>query len=468
MSDRQQILNTLTPHKSAFDEESDRSWEYYMRNAQHRKRDPNTQKYFPLDALHIFILSNIVGRPIIVYTSQLPSNEPDFANSIRYEGVYLPFTRPIDTCIKSPIVIGYDSNRFVPLLSTENADLDIYSLKPFPNAQHCIPLGRKNLSNIPVRFLLPPELQSPIHVLQRYLDLITIPHINPGSSMTAARLSFKAPNEHSLELMWSLLDTVKKYAANDENTKSLLQQQDTTNQPQHQSINPALQAIQSIAQASSSTMNKAQEQQPSINTALQAYRRSQSLQYEAHRAGSQAPHGPSSLEQKPTTHQPQFENLSPLQIQYQQYQPTQTIPQQQPTPFQKFQQQQNPSSSFTITRPFQQLPPHQNIQSTLVTDGGAPPTIPQPQQVIQPQQGIQPQPIIQPQQPIPNLQPFSLTQQSFQQVPSQAINQQTFQPMGVAPVQNQQIAQQSNNQKPACSRVAGCTQRGGPATHGAI
>ena len=211
IADREVVLSKLSQiNAQSYDEESKRDWDFYLAKAQQR-RDPVTQKFASLDAIHIFTLCNIIGRPIIVY-AEVTGN--DVIDGIRYEGIYLPILRPPKSCEKSPVLVGFSRGRFVPLFSTENQELNVFQNRPSDQSQHCAPLLRKDLTEIPIRFKQKNEPAQ--NLLQTYFDIILIPsNLSPQYNITAAMLKFKAPNAQCIELLWSMLDVVLEYVNED-------------------------------------------------------------------------------------------------------------------------------------------------------------------------------------------------------------------------------------------------------------
>ena len=249
MDDRDVVLSKLHPIRSPYyDEESKRNWPFYLGKPQQR-RHCSTQKFASLDAIHIFVLCNVIGRPIIVYTDANTTNGGyDVTDGIRYEGVYLPVLRAPNSCEKSPVLIGFDSGRFVPLFSTENQSLDVFTTNPHSHSQHCAPLIRKDFSKIPIRFLRKQEQIQPDFLLRKYFDLVLIPTTEKTPDITAAILKFKAPNAQCIQLLWSMLEVVMEYEKEDtfmniQYNDLPIQQQNMNNQfqdfpQQHKNIPP--------------------------------------------------------------------------------------------------------------------------------------------------------------------------------------------------------------------------------------
>ena len=164
-------------------------------------------KYSPLEDIHIFALSNILARPIIVLSEttyhglQGKSLQP---NNI--SGIYLPLLRNATECEKSPVIIGYNHDHFVPLLSGEDQEMVLSKRPIHPDAQHCVPLVHKNFSVLPVKFTMPSESNNDL--LNTYLDCFNIQisqNLQP-----AALIKFRSPPAWSIELMWSLFSKAQE------------------------------------------------------------------------------------------------------------------------------------------------------------------------------------------------------------------------------------------------------------------
>ena len=159
------------------------------------------QKYSPLEDIHIFTMSNILARPIVILSERIhhgPNGASLQPNQI--SGIYLPLLRGPYDCERSPVVIGYLSGHFVPLLSGEDFDLLITKRAVHPDAQHCIPLVYSDLTDIPVRFML--QNEGRISLLNKYMDCFSMPILSKVKE--AVILKFKSPPAWSVELMFSL------------------------------------------------------------------------------------------------------------------------------------------------------------------------------------------------------------------------------------------------------------------------
>lgn len=170
-----------------------------------------------LTDIHIFAISNIIGRAVIVlcdHFNQIDENET--VSALKVGGIYLPLLRQPKECEKSPIVIGFKYNHFVPLISLENLELPLSKKQPNDTAQHCIPLVNFELSKLPIRFLLEQEETEACrnNLLTSYLETCLIPF--RGRDVEAALLKFKPPPAWSIELLWSLFTLSESIAETSE------------------------------------------------------------------------------------------------------------------------------------------------------------------------------------------------------------------------------------------------------------
>eukprot|EP00116_Pleurobrachia_bachei_P005096 sb/3465358/ len=110
----------------------------------------NKVKYRSLEDFHVFVLANVLYRPIIVVAmSHLYSQDnQDLLAPIYFGGIYLPLERDPRQCFQTPLILAYDSSHFCPLLPMSNGD-------PF------IPLVDCMLAPLPLRYATDPDFPSP-------------------------------------------------------------------------------------------------------------------------------------------------------------------------------------------------------------------------------------------------------------------------------------------------------------------
>lgn len=147
----------------------------------------NGLQFDSLEDIHIFVLSNILRRPIIVIADQVLRSMKSGSSfsPLNVGGIYLPLHWPPGECYKYPIVLGYDSQHFAPLITIKDSGPEIRAV-PLINP------GRGGFEELRVHFLTEKEQQQKEKLLKDYLMLIEIPVIglgyDPTQIITAARL----------------------------------------------------------------------------------------------------------------------------------------------------------------------------------------------------------------------------------------------------------------------------------------
>ncbi|XP_035687786.1 tumor necrosis factor alpha-induced protein 3-like [Branchiostoma floridae] len=141
-----------------------------MASAAPNETEPNQTRYRPLEEFHIFVIANILHRPIVVFADT--SVRDDEGNSwapIPFGGIYLPLLHTPAECVRSPILLGYNNQHFTPLLTTQTPPQNGAS----PSTQHppqTISLMRQTGERLPVQYILPEEEDR--DVLSEYLNII--------------------------------------------------------------------------------------------------------------------------------------------------------------------------------------------------------------------------------------------------------------------------------------------------------
>ena len=104
-----------------------------------------------LESVHIFSLSNMLRRPIIILSEDVIRNKDGEAISVNdLYGIYLPILSIAQECINEPIVLAYDRSHFCPL-QTSDTNLDALSdnlLPLYPSKNHIL-----EHTLLPIRFL---------------------------------------------------------------------------------------------------------------------------------------------------------------------------------------------------------------------------------------------------------------------------------------------------------------------------
>ncbi|XP_028845822.1 tumor necrosis factor alpha-induced protein 3 [Denticeps clupeoides] len=140
-----------------------------------------------LEDIHIFVLSNILRRPIIVIADNMVRSMKSGTSfsPVNVGGVYLPLHWPPAECYKYPIILGYDSQHFAPLITIKDSGPEIRAV-PLINP------GRGGFEELRLHFLVEKEQLQKDRLLKDYLMLIEIPVIGFAYDTTriisAARL----------------------------------------------------------------------------------------------------------------------------------------------------------------------------------------------------------------------------------------------------------------------------------------
>lgn len=160
---------------------------------------PNTLPYRSLEEIHIFVLANTIRRPIIILAEHVIRNIQGSSLAPNHVGgVYLPTLCHSDDCVKTPVVLCYESNHFVPLLSMEDAPC---SSPLAERAVHAVPLVTENLEILPVHFLSASEESQVSELFKKYLDLVELPWTKSDSvsEVLAARIHLnRLPDDMNL------------------------------------------------------------------------------------------------------------------------------------------------------------------------------------------------------------------------------------------------------------------------------
>ena len=112
-------------------------------------------------------MANVLRRPIIIVAEPvMRSIEGSALAPNNCGGIYLPLLWEPKDCFKSPIVIGYNDNHFVPLLSQQDP-LDI--AYKAPSGEHAIPLVTNELGSLMIHFVTHEEEAVSFKLLTMYL-----------------------------------------------------------------------------------------------------------------------------------------------------------------------------------------------------------------------------------------------------------------------------------------------------------
>lgn len=147
-----------------------------------------------LEEFHIFVLANVLRRPVIVYG--LPKVRSHASGGTlapcRIPGIYLPLLWTPDCVAKNPICLGYAGSHFTALIPS-----DVYDMRYRP----CFPLCTKRGQSLPVHFLLEEEFCVVEQCKRDYMMLEYLP-MDYGSTFEATQVSVKDQPEF-LKNFWS-------------------------------------------------------------------------------------------------------------------------------------------------------------------------------------------------------------------------------------------------------------------------
>ncbi|EHB15329.1 Tumor necrosis factor, alpha-induced protein 3 [Heterocephalus glaber] len=126
--------------------------------------------YNSLEEIHIFVLCNILRRPIIIIADKMLRSLESGSNfaPLKVGGIALPLHWPAQDCYRFPIVLGYDSHHFVPLVTLKDSGPEIRAV-PLVNRD------RGRFEDLKIHFLTDLENEMKEKLLKEYLMVIEIP-----------------------------------------------------------------------------------------------------------------------------------------------------------------------------------------------------------------------------------------------------------------------------------------------------
>ena len=120
-----------------------------------------------LSEFHVFVLANVLRRPIIMYASpkyrSLASGGT--LQKLNFSGIYLPLLWDPSVCKRSPLPLAYSNFHFSALLMMESPD-------QYNRGQLMLPLMERDGTSMPIRFCL--DVESPNVLVREYLDLTEV------------------------------------------------------------------------------------------------------------------------------------------------------------------------------------------------------------------------------------------------------------------------------------------------------
>lgn len=146
-------------------------WEYLIEmTSPETSGARNRLPYNALEEIHIFVLANILRRPIIVLADKVVrslESGSSFA-PLNVGGIYLPLLWPAEECYRYPVVLGYDNMHFTPLVTLKDSGPEIRAV-PLVTSE------RGRFEDLSVHFLTDAEEREKEQLLKDYLVVIEIP-----------------------------------------------------------------------------------------------------------------------------------------------------------------------------------------------------------------------------------------------------------------------------------------------------
>jgi len=175
------------------------SWDQVVRRAQPQQHDASLlccSDTLPLsDAIQVFVLANVLRRPIIVLYCVSPTASDTSLSSSQpcsedIGGIYMPLLWSPDECVRYPLVLAHVDGKFRPLVGGDGtADL--------PSALDIVPLVKALLEPLPVWFLLDDEECEVYSLMQRYMKVteVNLCQADSINMVLGARLKYQKLEE---------------------------------------------------------------------------------------------------------------------------------------------------------------------------------------------------------------------------------------------------------------------------------
>jgi len=172
----------------------DECWEQVVKYAQPHQHDSSlhycNDSVPLLDAIQVFVLANILRRPVVILCYVSPSTS-DHSHSKRPHdedigGIYLPLLWRPDECVRYPVVLANIDGKFIPLVGGDGtADM--------PSALDIVPLVTSQLEPLRVWFLLDDEERDVYSLMQCYMNVteVNLCQTESISMVLGARLKYQ-------------------------------------------------------------------------------------------------------------------------------------------------------------------------------------------------------------------------------------------------------------------------------------
>ena len=177
---------------------SDKDWILEWQQIVDQARSKSSGHHQSLEEFHIFVLANVLRRPIIVYgvPKVCSFNTRGTMLNVNFHGVYLPLLWGSQLCHKPPLSLGYSMGHFTALVPvTDN-----------PEQQLTVPLTDNTGHILPIRFLLQPEEQNTFYLMEQYLDVIQLYSSSLSKQILVAVIALREA-AHMQQLVQMYIDT---------------------------------------------------------------------------------------------------------------------------------------------------------------------------------------------------------------------------------------------------------------------
>ena len=161
---------------------SDNDWFSEWQQMVNQARPDSSGYHQSLEESHIFVLANVLRRPIIVYgvPKARSFNTGGTMQNINFHGIYLPLLWGSQLCHKPPLCLGYGMGHFTALVPAGN-----------PQQQLTVPLTDNTGHVLPIRFLLQAEEQNTFYLLEQYIDVIKLYSASMSRQIPAAVIGLR-------------------------------------------------------------------------------------------------------------------------------------------------------------------------------------------------------------------------------------------------------------------------------------
>ena len=195
-------------------------WETVVRQAS--SAPTATATLHSLEEFHVFVLANVLRRPVIMYASQKMRsfNSGGTMQTINFHGVYLPLLWAPNGCKKDPLPLSYQGGHFSALVVVDSS-------QQYRDGKLVLPLVDCSGCRLPVRFMLQGEYQN--ELLNDYLSLIDIPDSHTQQMVPCATMSVNTKPVYHDRLVGAFIDAC--------HTAYLARQQQLLQQPYSQGGN---------------------------------------------------------------------------------------------------------------------------------------------------------------------------------------------------------------------------------------